>query len=372
MGTREVIYKIFQELVVTSVVFVLGCGGGKMVKPDSILDNPEHHSLRGAELFEDGRLSEARWEFERARELDPKFAPAFAGLGLVEGTEGEFDEAFSLMKKGKKLAKTNEHKMISHVGMIRLYTLWQGKKWLKKAEGEFKDARKIASEEPAPYLYMGRAYRIAGDIENASTMFRKVVELGKTLVKEADEEWKTIQHIERAQPGTAVIKQIALMDEIDRADLAALLAEELKLGKIYRDKGIRPRIMKYVTPTDYQHHKLKHDIEKVLTLEVRGLEDAPEGVFEPDKKISRGDFSLVVEDILFRVNREDDLPSRFISGPSPFRDVDSDYYAYNAILVCTSRGIMSANLDGEFRKGDPVSGAEALLILRRLKEKLKY
>ena len=125
-------------------------------------------------------------------------------------------------------------------------------------------------------------------------------------------------------------------------------------------------------PTDYQNHTLKHDIEKILILEVRGLEDAPEGVFEPDKKITRGDFSLVIEDIIFRVNGENNLPSQLIGGTSPFKDVNSDYYAYNAILVCTSRGIMSGNLDGEFRKGDPVSGAEALLILRRLRDQLRY
>ena len=164
MENNKVINLLFQIVTALTLLIALGCGGGRMVKPDSLMDNPGHHFMSGVELYEEGNIEDARWEFEWSRELDPEFSPAFTGLGLIEGNSDEFDEAFRLMKKAKKLAKTDEHRIIYHVGMIRLYTLWQGKQWLKKAEGEFKNARKIDSEEPSPYFSMGKAYREAGDI----------------------------------------------------------------------------------------------------------------------------------------------------------------------------------------------------------------
>ena len=65
------------------------------------------------------------------------------------------------------------------------------------------------------------------------------------------------------------------------------------------------------------------------------------------------------------------MPIKYIGAKSPFKDMNSSYYAFNAIITCTTRGIMRADLNGYFKGEDPVSGADALLILRRLKEALE-
>ena len=43
---------------------------------------------------------------------------------------------------------------------------------------------------------------------------------------------------------------------------------------------------------------------------------------------------------------------------------------YNAVMNMTTRGIMEGELSGEFRVGAPVDGAEALLAMRVLKQKM--
>jgi hypothetical protein len=43
---------------------------------------------------------------------------------------------------------------------------------------------------------------------------------------------------------------------------------------------------------------------------------------------------------------------------------------YNAVMNMTTRSIMESELSGEFRINDPVDGAEALLAVRVLKQRL--
>ena len=109
----------------------------------------------------------------------------------------------------------------------------------------------------------------------------------------------------------------------------------------------------------------------MVGLKIRGLEPIGNR-FEPDKDITRADFAVMIEDILIKILGEKNLPTRYIGSPSPFKDVNSSFYAFNAIMTCTTRGIMEADLNGYFRPEGPVSGADALLSLRRLKEALTF
>jgi hypothetical protein len=64
------------------------------------------------------------------------------------------------------------------------------------------------------------------------------------------------------------------------------------------------------------------------------------------------------------------LETRFFGQTSPFADVNSTSPVYNAIMTVSSRGIMPGFDDGTFKPLGPVSGTEALNIIRNLKSKL--
>ncbi len=122
---------------------------------------------------------------------------------------------------------------------------------------------------------------------------------------------------------------------------------------------------------DIADHPLKTDIEGILETGVRGLENDPKGNFNPNEILSRGEYAIMLEDILIKLTGEKDLAARYVNSKSLFPDVPADMPYFNAIISVTSRGIMEAKniKTGEFAPLKPLSGVEALLTIRKLKEK---
>lgn len=369
---KRIIRFLFHPALAACLALTIGCAA-QGIRPESATDTPEHHTSLGRVLLEKGQYQEALNEFERAKALDPKYAPAYAGLGLVLAETDRLAEGFEDLNKARKLATTPAEKVEAYTGLIRLYTRDRSKGWLKKAEANFSRAIQADKEDPAPYYYLALAYKEAGDYKKAAKNFKQVLLLNKGYIKEADAGWKAIQKIEEAAPSTKFGQTIATLDKITRADVAALFVRELNLKKLFRPQNppypVKPAGVKQ-SPLDYQNHVFQAEIATITGLGIRGLE--PTGHrFEPDKVISRSDFAIMIEDILAKITGEDDLFRRSIGGRSPFKDVDPGNHAFNAIMTCTTRGIMKGDLNGYFKGDQPVSGADALLILKRLKQALQ-
>jgi Tfp pilus assembly protein PilF len=382
-----------------SLALFFGCAKDRV--PESVMDTPEHHVFNGMRSFEKGELDEARREFKLALELNRKYSPAHVGIGLVFAAESVaaqdekekerlFDESFDSLATGKKYAKGKEQKVTARVGYIRVYTMTKPKDWLDDAKGNFDYAVLDNPEAPAPYFYMGEAYKQSYEFSEAVEMYRKVLDLGSEYTAEANRSWELVQKIQRASPGTTVGKKIALVAAITRADTAALFIQELKLEEVYEKLSIKTFDIKFKSPksglemqsetvvklppaTDIADHVLRHDINTVIRMGVRGLEPYPNHTFRPDEKITRASYAMMLEDILIKATRDEKLATRFFGNASPFPDLRSDLPYFNAVMVCTSRNIMSVAdvRTGEFRPMGTVSGADALLAIRELKEQLK-
>ena len=379
--TRNGIFLLLILLALTAFSFV-GCAGKEPAKPVSVMDNPDHHFNNGMKFLDKGEYDNALVEFERAKALDPKYGKAYMGVGLVQGFKGDFDKAFESMKKAKGLDG-----VYAHVGMIRLYSMQRAGDWLKEAEDEFEAGKKKDAASPELYFHMGKAYKVAFEFDKAAVAFKKVLDLNKDFVEEANQEWALVQKIQRAAPGTKIGKQIALIDKITRADVAALFIEELNLEKLYKagktkeyDASFKPpegtalaadTITKTPPAMDIVNHPLKADIDAAINLGIRGLEPFPDHTFAPGMVISKANYAMMVEDILIKVSGDEKLATKFIGAVSPFPDVRSDHYAFNSIMVCTTRGLMEAKLDGYFGLEESLSGADALLVIRRMKDELK-
>ncbi|MBM4330480.1 MAG: hypothetical protein FJ117_04495 [Deltaproteobacteria bacterium] len=358
-------------------------------KPEAALDTPEHHVFTGNRLLDKGDYAGAQRSFELALQLDRKYSPAYVGLGLVFANQKNFEKAFENMKKAKGLAEKPDDKVNAHVGMIRLYSLERKEKWIEKAIDEFEDAIKINPKSSAAYFFMGRAQKFAFNFDKAGEMFKKVLDLNDKYLIEADSEWKVVQKIQRAAPGSLIGKKIALIEEITRADVAALFIQELLLEKLYEKRTPKrfdtayqapgkkfeaDRIVKAEAATDIQNHVLRADIDTVLRLGVRGLEPSPDHKFFPSAKINRAAYAMMIEDILIKVSGDEKLATKFVGSKSPFPDLRNDLPYFNAVMVMTTRGVMEAKdlSTGEFAPMGPVSGADALLIIRKLKDELRF
>ena len=133
------------------------CGKGP-AKPEAALDTPEHHYLTGIRLSNKEDWNGAMQSFQRAVDLDPKFAPGYAGIGLVHGAKGDYKEAYKAIDKAKDLQK--KPMIVAEVMKIRVLAMERKKDWLEDAEDEYKTAMKRDPQNAELHFYMGRAYRM--------------------------------------------------------------------------------------------------------------------------------------------------------------------------------------------------------------------
>jgi len=383
-------YTFFVLLAFISLILTIGGCAPKARAPVSALDTSEHHVFTGMKLLESGKLSDAEREFNLAKELDHTYAPAYRGLGLVFAYKGEFKEAFKNMSRAKKLAKSEEEEARVYIGFMRLHTQQKGKDWLDDVEDNFRNANrvleKISKEWPDPYFYMGLAYKEVYKFSDAAEQFKKVLEISTTFVDKADYQLKLVQKIERAMPGTTTGKKVALLEKVKRVDVAALFIQEMKLDKIYekfrpkkfdtsfKSPGQSSSAYQMPVPADVVDHPLRADVQIVVGLKIKGLRTFPDGTFAPNEFITRASYAMMIADVISTISNDHSLDTKYIGSVSPFADVRNDVPYFNAIIVCTTRGIIEAKSglkQNIFNPMGSVSGADALLIIRRVKEELK-
>lgn len=379
--------KVFAIFMLFAAVMLIASCGPKARVATSQLDTPEHHTYTGLKLLGEEKYADAQREFELAIQLDAKYSKGYTGIGLVKIYTGDFNAALDYLKKGWNKANTDEDRVFVYVSRIRYYTQSKiEKKWLKLAKNQFDDVIKLDPRHAPAYYFMGLAYKAGLDFNMAGQMFTKVLELKSEYVAEADIQWNFLQKVQRAMPGTTTGKQIALVERLTRADAAALFMEELKIDVLYKKRTPKTFDTSFkdpekaaakpvkITAKDIADHPLRTDIEGILQLGVRGLENYPDGNFHPGELVTRAAYAMILEDILIKVTGDNSLATKFIGATSPFPDLRADLPYFNAIMVVTSHGIMEAKdmTTGEFAPLSPVAGVDALLIIRKLKDELKF
>lgn len=370
--------------VIVMAVALLGCPKPEIRDPEGQMDTPEHHVTVAERFVAKGDWKAAHREYQLALSLDPKHVPALIGEMLYFAQAGDSANTEKMRKAAFVNAKSSDERFEYYVGMIRYEGFMGGKKWLKRAEDNFESARKIKDTDDKLYYYMGGAYKKSLMFSQAESMYRKVIDMNGKFREEADNEWKLVQKIVRARPGTPMGMKIALVREITKADVAALFVEEMHLPELWEKRGIktwetpefRPPgaapIAKGDVAADIGNHALRSDIEACLELGIRGLEVSPDGNFYPNKKISRAEYAVMLEDILIKVMNEPELATRYAGeSKSKFHDMRTDHWSYNAAVVVTSRQIMPSNMEGKFYPARTVAGADALLVIRQMMDYLK-
>jgi len=368
-------------LIFTLSLLLSACGP-RPIPQESPLDTPANHYQRGLVHLERGDLWEAQREFERARALSPDFPGVYIGNALVAMEQKDFWRARQNIEKA---IHEDGDFVDAHIALGRIASR-EGRdsdypkgRWLPEALRAFKTAGQKEPDNPAVYYYQGLAYLQALEFPAARASLSRVLGLKRgPWVEKAMGEMEKIQMIERAAPGSAVGLKIALVPQVTRAELAVLLMEELKLPELIRKRHAGAGKTAFQIPresgkkqavqaTDLADSWARPWIEEVVLLGISGLELFPDSTFQPDKPVTRANYALVNQGLLILLSGDPSLATKYIGEPSRFPDVRSDFYAYNAIALSAERGIMAADkVSGHFRPHDPVSGAQALLIIREL------
>ncbi len=96
--------------------------------PDTIflrLDTPAQHVKNGHSLLSYGKIEAANKEFLRAATLDDKYVPAYVGIALVQGHQGNPDQGFLTLEQAKTITMTPEEKATLNEGYRQLAELKQ-------------------------------------------------------------------------------------------------------------------------------------------------------------------------------------------------------------------------------------------------------
>ncbi|HUN55072.1 MAG TPA: S-layer homology domain-containing protein [Smithella sp.] len=424
---------IFPFMICIAVCSALSCAPKTRVAVNQ-LDTPERHTFTGLKLLDQEKYADAQREFKMAIQLNNNYSRAYTGMAMVDIFTNKFNTALDDLTLGSKYANSDEEKLFVNVARIQYYTISKSDpQWPALAKKQFDEAVAIDAKHASAYYFMGLAYKDALEFNLASQMFTKVIQLKTDHVADADAQLKFLQKVQLAMPSTETGKRVALTEKLTRADTAALFMEELKIKNIYNKaapkaadlplketaKGSaevkenervpaeekdtkkdstevkgngnvltdaketqnvlagtslspQPAPVK-VLAKDIADQPYKTYIEGILEAGVRGLENDPNGNFNPGEVISRGEYAIMLEDVMLKLTGENGSAAKHVNAKSLFPDVPSDMPCYDAVMAVTSRGIMEARntKTGEFAPLKPLSGVEALMIIRKFKEKLK-
>jgi tetratricopeptide (TPR) repeat protein len=333
-------------------------------------------------------LREAQGEFERARALNPDFPGYRVGTALVAMAQGDFWRARqevtrALHQDGRF---TDAHlalgRIVTAEGVARSYPV---ESWSKEALDAYKKAGERDPGNPAVAFYQGVCYFEAGQLEAARSAFALVMQEGRgPYLTKAQAELAKVQLIERVAPGSAWGMKIARLPRITRAELSVLLLEELKVNELIRRRRLPQRQPGFSGPSQARPDSLPEAkdiaaswarpwIEEILEVGIPGLELFPDHQFQPGTPVDRAGMAVVTHGILVLLSGNPELATRYLGETSRFPDVRGDSYAYNAIALNAERGIITADhLTGLFRPEDPVSGAEAMQIIRQLQNAVRF
>ena len=100
----------FKRRLFLGTLLVL-CGGWLCAcGPDTIflrpgLDTPGQHVANGNTLLKQNKLEAAFREFNRAKMLEPNYAPAHVGLGKIWGLRGDLEKGRAALDKAEAVAR---------------------------------------------------------------------------------------------------------------------------------------------------------------------------------------------------------------------------------------------------------------------------
>jgi tetratricopeptide (TPR) repeat protein len=387
-------------LYIAVMAAAIGCAP-KSMTPISDEDNPAHHYLVGMGLLEKKDLAQAESHFDRALMLDPKYATAMAGKALTAAMKGmgygdkahqavELNRALEYLDDALDASDGDSQEFSISVTAIRVFTHGQPKKWFSKTQDYYNDAKRLKKVNPTEMIYYRSKTALdyfMGVAAYKDLQFRAAEDLLSKVTQAPPSRWhqpagmlfKKVHKIVRATANytlTDVTKKIAVKDHVVRADVAALLVDDLHLDRLMAGRIAAPSkdARAAFVPADIVNNPFRSEILTVLKWKLRGLEPKFDNttqayLFNPEGHIKRKELAFMLEDLLMKISGDEGITTaHFGQNRSPYPDVPPSSPWFNAVMNAVSRNLMESDLSGAFRPEDTADGAELLLAVLRLRD----
>jgi len=362
--------RLFAVVVLLAVILLAGCGPER--KQESIMDTPESHYKEGMKYIDAGEWEKAFNEFNLAKSLDPKYAPAYEGMAYAYLGEEKYKPALKMAEEC--VSKDSKY----WPGYIVMGKVSLGMNEPKDALKAFMKAYKLNENSEVTTRMVGYAQYRLGEYEEARNWYTNALNI-KANDSQTMKYLNELNEMQMAVAGMGkAARRIAMSPAITRADAAALFVDEINVEDLFKEdekqgfqeygSGNAPQeefTLPDVSP-DYWAYSF---ISKVVE---GGIIDLyPDGMYHPDRAITKADFAVFISRIIMKIADDPKMATQFIGTPSPFSDVPGSHFAFNAVMICTSRGILETNITGTFGIDEKVPGRKAIMAIKKLKMILK-
>ena len=267
----------------------------------------------------EGRLDEARVAYEQAILASPQSPFLFREIAAVELRDNRLPAALSHARKAVELEPGDAR---NHVALA--------------------DVHEALSEIPQALDELS----VAANIEPSDAINRRIAALRERVNSDAMPE------------GYRTIESAA---QITRAQLAALIGVRLPdIVKRAPERG--PALA-----TDVRGHWASDWIVPVTRTGL--MEVFPNHTFQPETVVQRGDLARAVSQILNVIAAANpQLATRLRNARRKFTDLPPGHLRHGVASVAVEAGVLAPLEDGSFQPSRPVTGAEAIAAVTKLRE----
>lgn len=355
------------KLYIPIILIFLGCGSSqKSIKRNVIIANPEsfvdYYNI-GKTAYAEGNIVKSIENFNKSVELNPTFSSAYEELGKAYYSLNSFDDALYFFEKSIKINGYSIPSLL-HIGRINL-----SRNEFNTALEYFNKIMEFESNNAEAHFYKGMTYYKSGNNYRGMSSFVRAINIDNsyrdTVGKMFDLTDKNISNIFK-------IEYLAIENkrEISRGELSALLdiivlnnTLSKKVNNQTLDNEDLVNSIEVINDVPLDHWS----INAILNSANSGLiELFPGNNFRPEEKILKTDFSSVLQKIIIKYTGDRSLLSKYLGEISPFEDINSSHWAYNAIKTCIDYQLIKPKNSTEFGINDGVSGIEAINALNKI------
>jgi len=315
---------------------------------------PPHEGMARV-LLKKNKLIEADFEGRTATELDPAWLRGWWVLGKVAEREKNDEMALVYYERGLLIDLTDEELGSAAVDLLRRLGREQGALALENRQ------------RAAQRAEAGRA--------NPEMAVRPTAAATEPVEPDTPAEYAEPDPFANARRRLAPFRSDE--DPLDEPALLAVFAQETLTrgalavlitgnGKSSLSKALDAEAGlldgSFRTPNDVTGRPEAYWINRALT---QGLmETLPDGSFRPDQPVTRQTLSLWAEETISRLRGNSKVFSLYKGTPTPFSDLKSTHYAYNAARIAVDLKMIAPGPNGEFEPDRPLSIDEGVAAVR--------
>jgi tetratricopeptide (TPR) repeat protein len=336
--------------------------------------------------------------FDETLTMAPAYAPALAGRGEALLALGRPDEALDSFE-GALTADATLTDVRRRVAVLRFRTLQEvidaareAARSGREADARAAYARALAASPESPFLHreLGLLDRKTGHLDQALEEFRRattldpsdttsLVQIGELLDERGDYTGAEAAYRQAAdvEPSVELSARVAAAAKNAReAKLpaefrAALTAPQLTRGELAAIIGVRLANLvgeapeRQIVVTDTRGHWAADWIGPVARAGI--MDPFANHTFQPRTRVRRGDLATAVSRLLALVAaRDNEVRARLDQRPA-IADLTPRHTQYRAVAAAVASGVMPLLAGDRFQVAQPVSGAEAVEAIDRVR-----